>query len=86
MDQSITVIGLDVHKDSIVAAILPSGTDRASQVVSLENHPAALRRFTQRLGNQGPRVFVYEAGPCGYVVQRELVARRERALKLSPPP
>lgn len=84
MDQSITVVGLDVHKDSIVAAVLPSGADRASQVISFENHPAALRRFTQRLGHREARVFVYEAGPCGYAVQRELVAHRERVVVIAP--
>ncbi len=84
MSQSITVVGLDVHKDSIVAAILPSGVDRASQVISLENHPTALRRFTQRLEPRGPRIFVYEAGPCGYAVHRELVAQRQHVVVVAP--
>ena len=84
MSQFITVIGLDVHKDSIVAAVLPSDADRAVSIISLENRPAALGRFRQRLGHQEPRVFVYEAGPCGYVVQRELAAHRERVVVVAP--
>ena len=84
MDKSTTVIGLDVHKDSIVAAILPSHADRATKVISLENQPTALRRFMQRLEDRGMRVFVYEAGPCGYTLQRDLVAQHERVVVVAP--
>lgn len=84
MSQSSTVIGLDVHKDSIVASILPSGAERASQTISFENRPATLKRFVQRLGDRGPRVFVYEAGPCGYVVQRELLTQNEHVVVVAP--
>ncbi len=84
MDQSTTIIGLDVHKDSIVASILPSRADRPSKTISFENRPAALRRFTQHLADREPRVFVYEAGPCGYAVQRELVAQHERVVVVAP--
>lgn len=84
MTHSTMVVGLDVHKDSIVASILPSGVDRTSKAITFENRPAALKRFVQRLGHREPRVFVYEAGPCGYVVQRELVAQRERVVVIAP--
>lgn len=84
MDQSITVVGLDVHKGSIVASILPSSADHANKAITFENRPAALRRFVQRLGHRGPRVFVYEAGPCGYAVQRELAGQRERVVVVAP--
>jgi len=84
MSQSTTVVGLDVHKDSIVASILPSGADRASKAITFENRPATLKCFIQRLGHPRPRVFVYEAGPCGYVVQRELVAQGERVVVIAP--
>jgi transposase len=84
MSQSTTVVGLDVHKDSIVASILPSDAHRASKPISFENRPAALRRFIERLGRRGPRVFVYEAGPCGYAIHRELVAQDESVVIVAP--
>lgn len=84
MHQSIMVIGLDVHKDTIVAALLPSDAERPTETTTLENHPAALRRFIRRLAQTEPRVFVYEAGPCGYEVQRQLVAQHQHVAVIAP--
>lgn len=70
MDQSTMVIGLDVHKDTIIAAILPPEAERPTDIVTLENDPVAVRRLAKQLAHTGPRVFVYEAGPCGYMMIR----------------
>ncbi len=42
------------------------------------NEPEAVRRFTRKLARltDGPVACCYEAGPCGYVLQRQLRRRR----------
>lgn len=73
MNNGSTVIGLDVHKQTVVAAVLPPRADRARETVTIENHPKAVERLVTRLAARGPVAFVYEAGPCGYEVQRQIV-------------
>jgi transposase len=67
------VVGLDVHKQTLVASVLPPGVQRAPDVVTIENRSAAVERLAMRLRVHGPLTFVYEAGPCGYEVQRQLM-------------
>lgn len=67
-----TVVGMDVHKATIVAAVLRGDTGRAVETVKIENEPKAVERLVERLTRQGLCAFVYEAGPCGYELQRQL--------------
>ncbi len=83
-DYTKTVIGLDVHKDSIVAAILPPDTDNVVTVVKIENNPAALKKFVERQSSRGSLTFVYEAGPCGYQVHRDLTAQGQDCTVIAP--
>jgi hypothetical protein len=69
MNNGSTVIGLDVHKETVVAAVLPPGADRVRETVTIENSPTAVVRLVTRLAARGPLALVYEAGPCGYEVQ-----------------
>jgi transposase len=42
----------------------------------IRNTTAALDRVTRKLGRDGVQLrFCYEAGPCGYGIQRHLTAR-----------
>ena len=66
MEQDSTIIGLDVHKESITAAILPPTAERVVETVKIQNTPSALAALVHRLAPRGPLAFVYEAGPCGY--------------------
>ncbi|MFA6318222.1 MAG: IS110 family transposase [Elusimicrobiota bacterium] len=79
-----TVIGLDVHKESIVAAILPPDSDRIALTTKFENTPGALKSFVERLRARQPLSFVYEAGPCGYQVHRDLTAQGEECVVIAP--
>ena len=84
MNNGSTVVGLDVHKETVVAAVLPPGADRARETVTIENSPQAVARLVTRLAARGPVAFVYEAGPCGYEVQRQLTGLGQPCAVVAP--
>lgn len=70
----ISYVGLDVHKDTITVAMLKAaGAGIAEWKVS--NTAAEVRKLGRRLKREsgGQVKACYEAGPCGYVLQRQLV-------------
>lgn len=70
-----TFVGMDVHKKDIAVAMLIPG--HASPLEwRVSNEPTAIRRLGRKLQRegQGPVHCVYEAGPCGYALQRQLQA------------
>lgn len=74
MNQGITYIGLDVHKETISVA-LADGSRRGTvcEYGQISNTPAALKRLSAKLSRSGSELrFCYEAGPCGYGIQRQL--------------
>jgi len=77
MRDSITVVGLDVHKNSI--EIVTADTDGAMEVRHfgrIGGTMDALERAVRRLVSQGSTLrFVYEAGPCGYEIYRHLTGK-----------
>lgn len=71
MEKGTTFVGLDVHKEAInVAMLLPGETRPVEWQTS--NDPAAVRRLVRKLQRSaaGDLRLCYEAGPCGYAVQR----------------
>jgi transposase len=73
MDEGTTFIGLDVHKRSIVVAVrLAGGAGVEEERVPHER--AAVARWAQRWKRRsgGRLVCAYEAGACGYALQRQL--------------
>ena len=72
MRKAITFVGMDAHKVSIKLAVLLS--DQAKPVEwQVANEKAAVRRLVkkvQRLAVGGEVRLCYEAGPCGYALQR----------------
>ena len=75
MSNGITWVGMDVHKKAVnVAVILPGRKECVEwQVI---NEPRAVKRLAKKLVRMAPgevRV-CYEAGPCGFVLQRQLQA------------
>lgn len=69
---SIIYLGLDVHKDSITVAVLPSSATTAERVERLPNDLAKIRRWCTRLGTRGELRACYEASAAGYVLHRAL--------------
>src|ERR1700753_938407 len=72
MKNNTTVVGMDVHKEAVVVAVMGPEETQAQEVTTLINTPETIARFVKRLSNRKPLAFVYEAGPCGYEIQRQI--------------
>jgi transposase len=76
MDEGIKFfVGLDVHKDSIAVAVAEAGRTPARLIGSIAHDVGKLRKLLARYGEPGAVQVVYEAGPTGYGLQRELARR-----------
>jgi transposase len=75
MDEGTTVIGLDVHKRSIAVAIRRPGRSDVDEE-QLPNEAEAVKRSAKRWKREsrGRLICAYEAGACGYTLQRQLEA------------
>lgn len=84
-DDSTIFIGLDVHKDSItVACIGSSASDPVIDVGTIGTQQYAIDRLIAKLSGRGALQFVYEAGPCGFWLQRYLQAKRQACTVVAP--
>jgi transposase len=74
MGQSIIYVGLDVHKDTISVALAEAGIrEDVREYGKIPNTPTALKALAAKLAAGGKELrFCYEAGPCGYGIQRQL--------------
>jgi transposase len=86
MEDRITYVGLDVHKDGVVVAVAEGGIrGEVREYGRIANTAAALDRLVRKLGGEGARLrFCYEAGPCGYGIQRHLSARGHECVVVAP--
>jgi len=72
--KSTTIIAFDQHAATTVAAVLLPG-QRTPALHTLTSDSATILRFVERLRRTGPVQCCYEAGPCGFDLQRALTAR-----------
>jgi transposase len=72
--QSTTIIAFDQHAATTVAAVLLPG-DRTPALHPLTSDPSTILRFVSRLQGDGAVRCCYEAGPCGFELQRALLTR-----------
>src|SRR5947208_8952848 len=86
MADRITYVGLDVDKESIVVAVADGGLrGGVREYGRIANTPAALDRLLRKLGGDGVALqFCYEAGPCGYGIQRQLSAHGHECVVVAP--
>jgi transposase len=86
VEDRITYVGLDVHKEGIVVAVAEGGLrGEVREYGRIANTAAALDRLVRKLGGEGVRLrFCYEAGPCGYGIQRHLLARGQECVVVAP--
>jgi transposase len=73
MSEAITYVGIDAHKKNLFMARLV-GPEKTPVTWQIPNEPQAVRRLARQLEREatGPVRVFYEAGPCGYVLQRQL--------------
>ncbi len=70
MSQVSKFVGLDVHKETIAVAVA-RGDSAAESLGTIPNDPDAVVKLVHRLGADDG-LWCYEAGPCGYELQRLL--------------
>jgi len=85
MKHAITYVGLDAHKKDIYVAMVV-GHERVPVTWQLANEPQAIRRLVRKLEREaaGPVQCCYEAGPCGYALQRQLTTERVSCQVVAP--
>jgi transposase len=86
MADRITYVGLDVHKEGIVVAVAAGGLrGEVREYGRIANTPTALDRLLRKLGGDGMNLrFCYEAGPCGYGIQRHVSAQGQECVVVAP--
>ena len=65
-------VGLDVHKETIAIAVADRGSSPPRSLGTIRNDLDELRKALRRIGSPSQLRVCYEAGACGYVVQRFL--------------
>jgi transposase len=85
MKEITTYVGIDAHKKDLFVAML-KGTQPAAVTWQLANEPKAVRRLVRTLEREapGPVHVFYEAGPCGYALQRQVTTTRVRCDVVAP--
>ena len=86
MSQSVKYVGLDVHKETIAVAVAEDGKrSEVREHGEIANTPAALTKLFGKLGGPGVELHIcYEAGPCGYGIQRQVVAAGHSCVVVAP--
>ena len=85
MSEPITYVGIDAHKAELhVALLAPDATEPVTWKV--RNDTAAVGRLRRKLEKvaPGPVACCYEAGPCGYALQRQLTRGRVECEVIAP--
>jgi transposase len=85
MSEVITHVGIDAHKKDLFIAML-TGLETTPVTWQLANEPKAIRRLVRKLEREasGPVRCCYEAGPCGYALQRQLTSARVSCQVIAP--
>jgi transposase len=85
MTDVITYVGIDAHKKDLFIAMLV-GHHPTPVTWQLANEPSAVRRLVRKLERDapGPVRMCYEAGPCGYALQRQVTTPRVSCQVIAP--
>ena len=85
MSEVITYVGIDAHKKDLFVAML-IGQEKPPVTWQLANEPHAVRRLVRKLEREAPGAVraCYEAGPCGYALQRQMTTARVNCQVIAP--
>ena len=85
MENVTTYVGIDAHKKDLFIAML-IGTQEKPVTWTVPNETQAVRRLVRKLERSapGPVRCYYEAGPCGYTLQREMATERVSCQVVAP--
>jgi transposase len=80
-----TYVGVDAHKKDLCIAML-IGDQRTPETWTVPNEPTAVKRLVRKLERAapGPVRMCYEAGPCGYALQRQVTSARVSCQVIAP--
>src|SRR5579863_8700523 len=85
MDEGNTgFVGLDAHAESTAIGFAEPGRAAPRFVGTVGPKFAELRKALDKLGEPRSLLIVYEAGPCGYALARELAAHGYRCEVVAP--
>jgi len=85
-NDSTVFVGMDVHKDSIVVAY-SVGFGEVEVIGKIAPRVSDIDRLCKRMQSKASNVvFVYEAGPCGYGIHRQLTAKGYPCMVCAPSP
>jgi transposase len=66
-------IGMDIHKATITVCVADAGGGKGRYVGEIADTPEAIEKPVRQLRRGGAHLsFCYGAGPCGYVIHRQL--------------
>jgi transposase len=89
MEHNITIVGLDVHKNSIEIVTAETAANQeirhygkiGGDMTSLDK---AIRKLRSTRSSGTALRFVYEAGPCGYEIYRHLTKQGFQCMVVAP--
>jgi transposase len=81
--ESTTIIAFDQHAATVVAAVLAPG-EALPALHPLASDLPTIDRFVHRVRRGGPVACCYEAGPCGFALQRFLERRGIPCVVIAP--
>src|ERR1035437_10315178 len=78
-------VGLDVHMETVAASVADEGGREVRYVGEIANTPEAIAKLVKQLKKGDARLsFCYEAGPCGYVIYRQLKELKQDCQVVAP--